>query len=280
MSDIYDVGDAVDTVDASCEPSPASQTLDRAIQLVRLISTSRGVGLALSELVRAGGMTKPTTRRLLISLIHNGLVEQDLKSRRYHLGPDAYMFGVIAAERYGIHTLASESLIRIAATSGDAALLCVQRGMEWICLAREEGTYPLRSHVLQPGDRHPLGAGAAGMALLATLSDDEVEAAIAQNGRQLTENYPGHSIDAVRRQLVETRRDGYSLNAGYVFSGAWGMAVALYDERTNTRATLTIAGVEARFTGGRITELATLLKNEADNLKLILNRSCNRSNIA
>ncbi|MNT99215.1 hypothetical protein D3C72_2420120 [compost metagenome] len=58
------------------------------------------------------------------------------------------------------------------------------------------------------------------------------------------------------------------------------MAVALYDERTNTRATLTIAGVEARFTGGRINELATLLKNEADNLKLILNRSCNRSNIA
>ena len=255
------------------ELPPASQTLDRAIHLVRLISSARGAGLGLSDLVRAGGMTKPTTRRLLISLIDNGLVEQDPGTHRYHLGPDAYMFGVIAAERYGIHRLASDSLARLAASSGDAALLCVQRGTEWLCLAREEGTYPLRSHTLQPGDRHPLGAGAAGMALLAALSDEEVESVLSKNSKQLNENYPGHPLDEVRLQLVETRRNGYSLNAGYVFSGAWGMAIALYDQDSNIRATLTIAGVESRFKGERVNELATLLKNEKNKLELLFKRS-------
>ncbi|MGE7958034.1 IclR family transcriptional regulator [Pseudomonas sp. NPDC089530] len=262
------------------EQSPTSQTLDRAMQLVRLISTARHAGLALSELVRAGGMTKPTTRRLLISLIGNGLVVQDPQSRRYFLGLDIYMLGVIAAERYGIQSLASESLLNIAAASCDAALLCVQRDMEWVCLAREEGTYPLRSHVLQPGARHPLGAGAAGMALLAAMSDDDVEAVLAKNGRQLTEHYPGHSVEAVRRQLVETRRNGYSLNAGYVFSGSWGMAVALRDERSGLCAALTIAGVEGRFSGDRVNELAQLLYREKAKLEQLLKRSGSLSHIA
>jgi DNA-binding IclR family transcriptional regulator len=225
-------------------------------------------------------MTKPTTRRLLISLIDNGLVEQDPDTHRYHLGPDAYMFGVIAAERYGIHRLASDSLARLAASSADAALLCVQRGTEWLCLARVEGTYPLRSHTLQPGDRHLLGAGAAGMALLATMSDEEVESVLAKNGKQLNESYPGHPLDQVRLQLIETRRNGYALNAGYVFSGAWGMAVALHDQSSNIRATLTIAGVESRFKAGRIDELATLLKDEKNKLEQLLNRNSPASKIA
>ena len=248
----------------------ASQTLDRAIHLVRLISGARGAGLALSDLVRLTGLTKPTTRRLLISLIDNGMVEQDLESRRYHLGPEAYAFGVIAADRFGIHRLAAESLARLATISGDAALLSVRRGMEWVCLSREEGSFPLRSHVLQPGDRHPVGAGAAGLALIAALSDEEIAEVLAANAESLVANYPGHPLAALREQIAETKRNGYALNAGYVVTGSWGIAVAFRDARTHTHAALTIAGVESRFTGNRIDELAALLRNEKTLLEQLL----------
>ena len=254
----------------------ASQTLDRAVQLVRLISAARGAGLPLSDLVRQAGLTKPTTRRLLISLIANGLVEQDPDSRRYHMGPEVYTFGVIAAERFGIHRLAADSLVRLAALSGDAALLSVQRGAEWVCLAREEGSYPLRSHVLQPGDRHAMGAGAAGLALLAALSGAEFDEMLALNAARL-ESYPGHPMDALLKQIAETRQNGYALNAGYVFKGSWGMAVAFRDPRSHTHAALTIAGVESRFTGSRIDELAALLLNEKITLKQLLDGASNPS---
>lgn len=262
--------DSSERDDSERGAASASQTLDRAIHLVRLISGARGGGLALSDLVRLTGLTKPTTRRLLISLIDNGMVEQDLENRRYHLGPEAYAFGVIAAERFGIHRLAADSLVRLATLSGDAALLSVQRGTEWVCLSREEGSFPLRSHVLQPGDRHPVGAGAAGLALIAALSDEEIAEVLAVNAEGLVANYPGHPLDALREQIAETKRNGYALNAGYVFKGSWGIAVAFRDARTHTHAALTIAGVESRFTGSRIDELAVLLTNEKTLLEQLL----------
>lgn len=254
----------------------ASQTLDRAIQLVRFISASRGSGMPLSDLVRVSGLTKPTTRRLLLSLIDNGLVEQDEQSRRYHLGPETYMLGVMADDRFGIQRIAADSLVRIAAVSGDAALLSVQRGMETICLAREEGSYPLRSHVLQAGDRHPLGAGAAGVALLAGLTDEQVGEVLSVHADRLSADY--QTPEALREQLVKVRRDGYALNAGYVFKGSWGVAVAFHDRRSNTHAALTVAGVESRFTSGRIDELVRLLKGEKRRLEQLLSPTASRQN--
>ena len=51
----------------------ASQTLDRAVQVLQLVAGSGASGIGLSELVKKTGLTKPTTRRLLLGLIDNGL---------------------------------------------------------------------------------------------------------------------------------------------------------------------------------------------------------------
>jgi DNA-binding IclR family transcriptional regulator len=265
----------VDTAEKETESgsTSASQTLNRAIQLLQLVSGSRTAGLALSDLVRSAGLTKPTTRRLLISLIENGLIEQDAESRRYFVGPETYTLGVLASERFGVHRLAAECLVRMAEITGDAALLSVQRGNETVCLAREEGSFPLRSHVLQAGDRHPLGVGAAGIAMLALLSDEEIDTVLATNADRLQAHYVSQSPDLLRRQVTETRRNGFALNAGHVFKGSWGVSVAFHDARSNTLGALTIAGVESRFTGSRIEELVALLNTEKTMLELRLKRS-------
>lgn len=250
----------------------ASQTLDRAVQVLRFVAGSRAGGIGLSELVRATGLTKPTTRRLLLALIENGLVEQHVEDRRYYAGAETYALGVLAAERFGIHRLAAESLIRIAARSGDTALLSVQRGYEAVCLAREEGTYPLRSHVLQPGDRHPIGAGGGGLALLSILPDDEVEHALAFNAERLAAHYPGLTPELLRRQVQETRARGYALNPGLIVKGSYAIGVAVQDSRSGMSAGLTIAGVESRFTDDRIEELATILREEKELLEMRMQR--------
>ncbi len=41
---------------------------------------------ALADLARVAGFDKATTRRLLVALIEQGLVEQDAESRLYRLG--------------------------------------------------------------------------------------------------------------------------------------------------------------------------------------------------
>jgi DNA-binding IclR family transcriptional regulator len=119
----------------------ASQTLDCAIDLLRHVAASREAGASLSELKRASGLTKPTTRRLLISLIENGLVEQREEDRRYHAGAETYALGMMALSRFGIERLAVESLHRLAKSSCDAALLTIQSGYQTAAVLNSTETH-------------------------------------------------------------------------------------------------------------------------------------------
>ncbi|WP_219213918.1 helix-turn-helix domain-containing protein, partial [Variovorax boronicumulans] len=52
------------------------QSLDRAIELLRLISANYRDGERLSDLVTASGLAQPTVHRLLKQLVEGGLVMQ------------------------------------------------------------------------------------------------------------------------------------------------------------------------------------------------------------
>ncbi|MCO5396734.1 IclR family transcriptional regulator [Ralstonia soli] len=250
----------------------SSQTLDRAVRVLQLVAGSRLGGIGLSDLVKKTGLTKPTTRRLLLALIDNRLVEQRDEDRRYYAGPETYALGLLASERFGIHRLAAESLTSLAAHSGDAALLSVRHGYETVCLAREEGTYPLRSHVLQPGNRHPIGVGAGGLALLSAMSDAEVDQALAFNAERFAVNYPTLSPEFLKRQVLETRTRGYAINPGLVVKGSYAIAVATQDPSSGMSVAVTIAGVESRFTDAHIQQLAVMLREEKDRLEKRMQR--------
>ena len=85
------------------------------------------------------------------------------------------MLGVLAARRHGLLELAMESLRRLSDVTMDTSFLSIRRENYCVCLHREEGTYPVRTHALQAGLQHPLGVGAGSLAMLAALPDDDVD---------------------------------------------------------------------------------------------------------
>ncbi|MGO3872002.1 MAG: IclR family transcriptional regulator [Alcaligenes sp.] len=245
----------------SPESISSSQTLDRAVQVMQVVVGLRNQGIGLSDVVKKVELTKPTTRRLLLALIGNGLIEQDPVSRKYFPGPEIYSLGLMAAHRFGIQRIAERSLARIAKVSGDSALLSVRRDYETVCLAREEGHHPLRSHVLQPGDRHPLGCGASGIAFLAAMSDEQIGEALEANAERLR-HYPQLSTDILWDLVAETREQGYAFNRGFIFEGSWGVAVCVSHPTSGMPASLAIASVESRLRNKRHEELVALLMEE------------------
>lgn len=243
------------------EPSGA-QSIERAAGLLRILGSARDRGASLTELVAASGLAKPTCRRILLALIGAGLAEQDLSTHRYFLGPEAYVLGAVAALRYGLHRVAYDSVRRLAAETGDAAFLQVRRQWSVVCVQREEGDYPIRSHVLAPGDRYPLGTSVAGITILAAQPDDEVEAAIAANAAVLAERYPAFTRARILDLVSEARTLGYGINRGLLFPGSWGMGVALHDEHGRPEACLSIAAIESRLQPDRQRTIAQLLGEE------------------
>ena len=247
-----------------------AQTFVRAFDLLRTVASRMGDGASLSDLVTSSGLTKPTVRRLLISLIENGLVEQESESRRYFVGPEAYALGLLAASRFEAPPQIAECVRTLARESDDAAMLSVERGHYALCTLREDGNFPLRTHALQPGNRHPLGVGAAGLALLAARSDDKIEEILRNSLAEIMRDYPRVDGDGIRQEVKACRSRGYSLNSGLVVPGSWGIAIAMKDPRNGVPFALTIAAVQSRFEGGRLQILGEMLKEEAGQLRFRL----------
>lgn len=247
---------------ASLAPAGGAQAVDRALALLAAVGRAPPEGASLAALAQAAGVAKPTARRLLISLMGADLVEQDAGSRCYHLGAGAFLLGLRAGRRHDMAEQAADCVARLARNSGDSAFLLVPQGDEVVCLMREEGAFPIRTHALLAGDRNPAGVGAGGIALLAALPPEEAAATLDRIA-PATAARMGEAAAHLPADVALARERGFALNPGRVVAGSWGVAVPVLWPDGRPAAALTIAAVESRMSPARQPELVRLLRAEA-----------------
>lgn len=240
-----------------------ARAVDRALSLLSMVGRHAERGVGLTDLVIQSGSNKPTVRRLLLALMRAGLVDQDEETRRYYLGEEAYVLGSLSARRFGLLQMAQDGLRRISRQTQDSSFLSVRRDSFSLCLYREEGTWPVRTHALQAGFEHPLGIGAGSLAMLAALTDQEIEAVLAANAQVVASQYPMVGEDDLRHGIERTRQAGYSLNPGLILANSWGVGVAIRNPDGSVAGALSIAAIDSRMQPERQPELAKLLREEA-----------------
>jgi DNA-binding IclR family transcriptional regulator len=244
--------------------APPPDVLRRAAALLRAISAREPAGTTTAEVARDTGIARPTAHRLLSTLLAEGLVDRDADGR-WQLGPELYLLGTVAADRYDVTAVAQPCVRRVSVATGESAFFSVRRGDETVCLLREDGSFPIRSHVLHEGVRFPLGVASAGLVILSYLSDGDVDRYLADTDLVTTYG-EAHSPDALRSRIAETRRAGYAVNPGLIVEGSWGMAAAVFDAHNQPVGALTLTGVEHRFAPQRRPQLGRLLLDEAHRL--------------
>lgn len=238
--------------------------------VLRAVSAQEPQGATTSEVARRAGLARPTAHRLLTSLQAEGLTDRD-GAGRWLLGPELYLLGISAASRYDVTALAQPVVRRLSVATGESAFYSARRGDETVCLLREDGSFPIRSHVLHEGIRFPLGVASAGMAVLAYLADAEIDAYLQRT--DLTPAYgAGHDEAGVRERVAATRAAGYALNPGLLVEGSWGMGAVVFDDDDRPRGALSLTGIEQRFSPERRDELGPLLLRAAHELTTSLRR--------
>lgn len=236
--------------------SPAD-VIGRTAALLRAVASNEPKGLRTSEAALAAGLPRPTAHRLLTSMGKEGLVDR-LAGGRWCVGPELFLLGLGAAPRYDARNVAQPLVRRLAVTTGESASFSVRRGDETVCLAHEEGTFPLRSHVLREGVRFPLGVASAGIAILAFMPDADREAYL-ERADLAQEWGPEHDRSALEQRLRTTRERGYSLNPGLIIAGSWGMAAVVFDHDEQPIGAISLTGIELRFAPDRREELGAQL---------------------
>lgn len=254
---------------------PGTQVVSRVATLLRIVGESSPEGATAASVAKASGLTRPTAHRLLTALTQEGLLDCDTTTSKWFLGPEIYLLGSVAAQRFDVTDIARHSVQTLAELTGESAFLSVRRGSETVCLLREEGSFPVRSHVLTEGIRFPLGIASAGMAILAFLPDEEIEAHLRNMGDRngIAEDRAGNSLvprfgeahnrENVWQRIRETREKGYAVNPGLLVEGSWGMGAAIFDAAGRPAWALSLTGIDSRFKPERQGELGQLLVEHA-----------------
>jgi DNA-binding IclR family transcriptional regulator len=234
-------------------------------QLLRELARNEPAGATTSDLARSSSVTRSTAHRILHTLFSRGLVDRDIATGTWYLGPEAFLLGTACANRYDLRATAEPIVRRLAGETGESAFLSVRRGDETVCLLREDGSFPLRSHVLYEGIRLPLGVASAGLAVLAFMPDAERAGFL--DRVDLTHDYgETHQRSTLEERLERTRVDGYATNPGLIVEGSWGMAAAVFTSHGAPIAALTLTGVEHRFRPERQRLLGPMLLAAAHKL--------------
>lgn len=241
-----------------------TDVIGRTGLVLRAVAADEPTGASTSEVARRTGLARPTAHRLLVSLLGEGLVDRD-PSGAWLLGPELYLLGTTAARRYDVTALAQPVVRRLAQATGESAFFSARRGDETVCLIREDGSFPIRSHVLHEGIRFPLGVASAGLAILAYVGESDLADYLAR--ADLVASYGDqHDAAAVGQRVRATRRQGYAVNPGLIVEGSWGMGAAVFDADEQPRWALSLTGIEQRFGPARRDELGGLLLRAAHEL--------------
>ncbi|RXN93245.1 transcriptional regulator [Achromobacter aloeverae] len=246
-----------------------AQAIARAMRVLRAVARTAQEGAGLLALTRETGLNKPTVHRMLSALVAEGMLEQDASTRRYFLGPECHVMGNIAAQRHGLSRLAADTVAGLAHDCGDSAFFSIRRHVFAVCVLRVDGDYPLKTHALLPGDRHPLGVGAGSLAMLAALPDEDVQQCLDANAALIEQRYPNYSPALLWSQVKEARAQGYAANRGLIVPGSWGIGVPVRGPDGQVAGALSIAAIESRLDEERQFQLAKQLSREAKKLEAL-----------
>ena len=252
----------------------ATHVVGRVAALLRSEAQQEPAGLTTTEAALAAVIPRASAHRLLSSLEHEDLVER-ASDGRWLLGAEAHLLGLASRSRHDVTDAARQAVEQLASATGESAFFSTRRGAHTVCLLEEEGSFPLRSHVLHEGARFPLGVASAGLVILSHLQDGEVEAHL--RDADLSPWGRDHDAERVRERIAATRRTGYAENPGLVVAGSWGMAAAVFDHDGRPTSALSLTGVESRFGADRRPALGRALLDAAHALSRASRASGRRS---
>lgn len=224
--------------------------------------------VALRDLAEHLELPKSSVHRLLAILKDAGYVAQDPLTERYELGTQAFRLGATALRSHSLAQVAHPFLRALVEKTGESVHLATRDQDRTLIVDRLESDLQIIRAVSPVGARTPLHATGAGKALLAWLSEDERGALIARlplerrTPRTITE--PA----ALERELAATRARGYAIDDEESLLGVRCVAVPIRDVRGRPVASISITAPKQRVPRERLTELASLAKETAEEISL------------
>ncbi len=218
------------------------RAVSRALAVLRAFRQDQP-SLALAEIAAAAQLDRATARRMLLTLIEEGLVRQDPSTQRYTLTLRVLELAA-AVPTGGLREEARPVMLRLARETGATVFLSVAGTPGALCLERVDGYDPVQVKWWAVGSHMPWNCGAGPRLILAYMPSAEMTAAL-RHAVALTPQSETN-LSVLLAHFAEVRRRGYEATVDDVTVGLSAVAVGIGDAAAPVAA-LSIGGLTDRL---------------------------------
>lgn len=236
------------------------QSLDRALGV--LVAVAREDRATLTDLSLALGIPTATTHRILTTLQKRNFVRFDDEHQDWSIGIEAYRTGVAFLKRTNLSDVGRPVMRRLMEHTGETANLAVRDGAEVVFIGQVETQNPIRAF-FPPGSRTPMHASGTGKAILAALPEDRLLTLLKGAGLKEFTGHTHVTPKALFEDLAKTRARGWSFDRNERYDGMSCIGSAIFNDRSEPCAGVSISGPSSRFTDVQIAEFGTAVAQAA-----------------
>ncbi|MCU1546871.1 MAG: IclR family transcriptional regulator [Homoserinimonas sp.] len=214
------------------------------------------------------GVARSTAHRLLMTLAHEGFVQQERNAKGYGPGPALLEFAYSSSGILDLRQKARPLMVEVSAAVDETVNLLVLEGRSVRFVESVECERPVRVSG-RMGALLPTHATAGGKAILADMEMAEVRALLKPGlARMTAQTIP--NMKALEDELQQIRHLGYALNKGESLDGLHAAAVSIRDAMGRPVGSLAVSVPADRGGTARLKSHVQVLAVAAERLRQLL----------
>jgi DNA-binding IclR family transcriptional regulator len=229
-------------------PERTLSTVGNAIRALDVLADEGPLRLtALADQLNLG---KSTVHLLLQTLREHGMVDYDPATSTYGVGLRVFELGATAIEQGGFGARLVGPMEELARRCNESVSLGVLNAGSVLIVQRIESPEILRADI-RPGTRMPLHASASGKALLATMTDPEIDRLLPESQLPASARMTHRHRVGLLAEIRLIRERGYAKQEEEFVEGISAVATPVLAAGGRALAALSIAGPSSRFDEAR-----------------------------
>lgn len=235
------------------------QSVERALALMKEVARAPG---GLVDLAARVGLATSTAARLLATLESVDALRRD-DDGLYRIGPTVSSMAGTVDPGLNLQTVSDRHLVELAAELDEAMCLCILVGRDTVTIRQVDAPKPVRAEDWT-GTRVPLHAGCAGLVVMATWSDADIDDYLAGVLTASSENTLTDPAQ-LRERIGEARSRRVLWSHGEYVVGLSSAAAAVVDAQGRGVGSLYTYGPSYRYPPeGESDAIAALVLERAD----------------